>query len=99
MIVNRRVHHGSDIVKLISCVMSPDDNKFGKPIGLKTFTTALEKIGLESDYVVNAPVKLFCTHPPPPGSPGVRRKMCVINKGRALENEVKVGRDTQKLRD
>ena len=27
LIVNRKVHHGSDIVKLISYVMSPDDNK------------------------------------------------------------------------
>ena len=41
LIVNRKVHHGSDIVKLISYVMSPADSKFRKPIGLKAFTTAL----------------------------------------------------------
>ena len=57
LIVNRKVHHGSDIVKLISYVMSPADNKFGKPIGLKAFTEALEQIGLEADYVVNPDVK------------------------------------------
>ena len=38
----------------------------------------------------NAPVKLFCPHPPPPppGSPGVRENMRVIKKGGALENRV-----------
>ena len=35
------------------------------------------------------PVKLFV--PIPPGSPGVKGKMCVIKKGGALENEVKKG--------
>ena len=53
LIVNRKVHHGSDIVKLMSYVMSPADNKFRKPIGLEAFIAALEKIGLEADYVVN----------------------------------------------
>ena len=57
LIVNRKVYHGSDIVKLISYVMSPADNKFKKPIGLKAFTEALEQIGLEADYVVNPDVK------------------------------------------
>ena len=33
------------------------------------------------------------------GSPGVRGKMCVIKKGRALENEVKKGRGTAKWRN
>ena len=37
--------------------MSPADNKFRKPIGLKAFTEALEQIGLEADYVVNPDVK------------------------------------------
>ena len=32
-----------------------------------------------------------CSAPVPPGNPGVRRKMCVIKKGGALENEVKKG--------
>ena len=36
---------------------------------------------------VNAPVKLFCPHPPPQGS-GVRENMCVIKKGGALEKRV-----------
>ena len=57
LIVNRKVYHGSDIAKLISYVMSPADNKFKKPIGLKAFTEALEQIGLEADYVVNPDVK------------------------------------------
>ena len=42
------------------------------------------------DYAHYAPVKLFCPHPPPPGSPGVREKMCVIKKGEALEKRVKL---------
>ena len=37
LIVDRRVQHGSNIMKLISYVMSPADNKFRKPIGLKAF--------------------------------------------------------------
>ena len=39
----------------------------------------------------NAPVKLFCPHPPS-GSPGVRGKMFVINKGGTLTKKVKKGR-------
>ena len=35
---------------------------------------------------VNAPVKLFCPHPPL--GFGVRENMCVIKKGRALEKRV-----------
>ena len=50
--------------------------------GLKTFP--LEQ------KTTNAPVRLFCPHPPL-GTPGVRGKMCVIKKGGALENEVKIG--------
>ena len=60
LIVDRRVHHGSDIVKLLSYVMPPADNKFRKPIGkkkLEAFTAALKKIDLESDYVVNPDIK------------------------------------------
>ena len=34
--------------------------------------------------------------PIPPGSPGVRGKMCVIKKGGALDNDVKKGRGTEK---
>ena len=37
----------------------------------------------------NAQVKLFWAHPP--GSPGVREKVCVIKKGGVLENEVRKG--------
>ena len=37
-----------------------------------------------SQYTSNAPVKLFCPLPPP-GSPGVRAKMCVIKKGAGAE--------------
>ena len=43
----------------------------------------------------NAPVKLFCPHPPW-GSPGIRRKMFVINKGGALE--VYIGRGKGKIK-
>ena len=57
LIANGKVQHGSDIVKLVSYVMSPADSEFRKPIGLKAFTTALKEIGLESDYVVNRNVK------------------------------------------
>ena len=38
-------------------------------------------------YFHNAPVKLFCLHPPR-GSPGVKGKICVIKKGGALEKRV-----------
>ena len=38
LIVNRRVHHDSYIVKLISYVMYTDDNKFTKPIELKVLS-------------------------------------------------------------
>ena len=34
--------------------------------------------------------------PSPSGSLGVRRKICVIKKGGALENEVKIGQGTGK---
>ena len=57
MIANGKVQHGSDIVKLVSYVMSPADSEFRKPIGLKAFNTALKEIGLESDYVVNRNIK------------------------------------------
>ena len=35
LIVNGRVHHDSDIVRLIAFVMSPADSLSVKPIGLK----------------------------------------------------------------
>ena len=57
LIVNGKVHHGTDIVKLISYVMSPADQEFKKPLGLKIFVKALKKIGLEQDYVKNKDVK------------------------------------------
>ena len=46
----------------------------------------------------HAPVILFSLHtapPQPPGSPGVRGKMCVIKKGGTLESEVKKGRGVE----
>ena len=39
-----------------------------------------------------------CSVPIPPGSPVVRGKMCVIKKGGALENDVKKGRGTGKIK-
>ena len=83
LIVNRKVHHGSDIVKLISYVMFPADKEFRKPIGLKTFTTALEKIGLEADYVVNPDVK----------------KVLAKNNGSDSENEELLDVDSESRED
>ena len=57
LIVNGRVYHNTDIVRLIGHVMSPADDEFKKPIGLKVFVEALRKIGLEPDYVKNKDVK------------------------------------------
>ena len=57
LIVDGRVYYGTDIVRLIAYVMSPDDTDFEEPMGLKVFIAALERIGLESDYVVNHHVK------------------------------------------
>ena len=81
--VNLKVHHGSDIVKLISYVMSPADNKFRKPIGLKAFTKALEQIGLEADYVVNPDVK----------------KVLAKNNGSDSENEELLDFDSESGKD
>ena len=47
-------------------------------------------------YTANAPVKLFCTHPPM-GSPGVRENMHVIKKGGALEGDKNPGATTKKV--
>ena len=57
LIVNGKVYHGTDIVKLIAYVMSPADKEFKKPLGSKIFVRALKKIGLEQDYVKNKDVK------------------------------------------
>ena len=57
LIVNGKVYHGADIVKLITHVMSPADKEFKKPPGLNIFVKALKKIGLEQDYVKNKDVK------------------------------------------
>ena len=59
LIVNGRVYHGTDIVRLIVYIMSPADSISVKPIGLQVFISALRKIGLESDYVINQNVKRF----------------------------------------
>ena len=58
LIVDGRVYYGTDIVKLISYVMSPANDDFKEPNGLKTFIQALKKIGLESEYVENRNVKM-----------------------------------------
>ena len=58
LIVDGRVYYGTDIVKLIGYVMSPADNDFKEPNGLKIFIQALKKIGLESEYVENRNVKM-----------------------------------------
>lgn len=57
LIVNGKVYHGTDIVRLITHVMSPADPGFKKPIGLNVFVKALKKIGLEPDYVKNKDIK------------------------------------------
>ena len=59
LIVNGRVYHDTDIVRLIAYIMSPADSISKKPIGLQVFISALRKIGLESDYVINQNVKRF----------------------------------------
>ena len=59
LIVNGRVYHDTDIVRLIAYIMSPADSISVKPIGLQVFISALRKIGLESDYVINQNVKRF----------------------------------------
>ena len=85
------------------CTYTPDadydlfqvtNGMYSKTYFFLLFSIFFTKITLLSTY---APVKLFCPHPlSPPGSPRVRRKMYVIEKGGALENEVKKGRGTQK---
>ena len=57
LIANKRVYHDTDIVRLIAYVMSPAKTISKKPIGLNIFISALKKIGLESDYVINQDVK------------------------------------------
>ena len=59
LIVNGRVYHDTDIVRLIAYIMSPANSISVKPIGLQVFISALRKIGLESDYVINQNVKRF----------------------------------------
>ena len=59
LIVNDRVYHDTDIVRLIAYIMSPANSISVKPIGLQVFISALRKIGLESDYVINQNVKRF----------------------------------------
>ena len=59
LIVNGRVYHDTDIVRLIAYIMSPANSISVKPIGLKFFISTLRKIGLESDYVINQNVKRF----------------------------------------
>ena len=59
LIVNCRIYHDIDIVRLIAYIMSPFDSISVKPIGLQVFLSALRKIGLESDYVINQNVKRF----------------------------------------
>ena len=59
LIVNGRVYHDTDIVRLIAYIMSPANSISVKPIGLQVFISALRKIGLESDYVINHNVKRF----------------------------------------
>ena len=59
LIVNGRVYHDTDIVRLIAYIMSPVNSISVKPIGLQVFISALRKIGLESDYVINQNVKRF----------------------------------------
>ena len=59
LIVNGRVYHDIDIVRLIAYVMSPADSISIKPIGLKVFISALRKIGLGTDYVINQHMKRF----------------------------------------
>ena len=63
--------------------MSPADNKFRKPIGLKAFTEALEQIGLEADYVVNPDVK----------------KVLAKNNGSDSENEELLDVDSESRED
>ena len=57
LIVNRKFYHEKLIVRLIAYVLSQANTIFEKPIGLKVFISALKKIGLESDYVINQEVK------------------------------------------
>ena len=59
LIVNGRVYHDTDIVRLIAYIMSPANSISVKPIGLQVFISALRKIGLESNYVINQNVKRF----------------------------------------
>jgi len=59
LIVNGRVYHDTDIVRLIAYIMSPANSISVKPIGLQVFISALRKIGLESNYVINQNAKRF----------------------------------------
>ena len=59
LIVNDRVYHDTDIVRLIAYIMSSANSISMKPIGLQVFISALRKIGLELDYVINQNVKRF----------------------------------------
>ena len=49
----------TNIVRLIANVTSPADSISVKPIGFKGFISALRKIGLESNYVINQKKKDF----------------------------------------
>ena len=47
----------------------------------------LTKAKIIISFINNAPVKLFCPHPPSRAALGSMEKMCVIRKGGALENQ------------
>ena len=43
LIVDGRVYYGTDIVRLIAYVMSPDDTDFEEPNGFKSFYRSIRK--------------------------------------------------------